>query len=146
MKINFTIFSLLIFVLSFSQTPNNQEKIKYLLETYFEQDREIIHVQFNKTLYLNNEDLAFKGYVISKNTNLPHPYTSNVQLVIYDEQEQIVQKQLLYTSNGTFSGGIHLNEKFKTGKYLFHFYTNWMNNFKEDDSFSQTIEIYNKKI
>lgn len=143
MKAFICFFSLLFCLICFSQATNNQEKIKNLLETYFEQDREIIHVQFNKTLYLNNEDLAFKGYVISKNTNLPHPNTSNVQLIIYDEQEKIVQKQLLYTSNGTFSGGIHLNEKFKTGKYLFHFYTNWMNNFKEDDSFSQTIEIYN---
>ncbi len=143
MRLSFTLCVFFIYLTSSSQEPNNQEKIKNLLETYFIQDREIIHVQFNKTIYINNEDLAFKGYVLSKNTNLPNPNTSNIQLVIYDEQEQIVQKQLLYTSNGTFSGGIHLNKKFKTGKYLFHFYTNWMNNFKEDDSFSQTIEIYN---
>jgi len=143
MRLSFTLCVFLICITSFSQAPNNQEKIKSLLETYFQQDREIIHVQFTKTTYLNNEDLAFKGYVLSKNTNLPYLNTSNIQLVIYDEQEQIVQKQLLYASNGTFSGGIHLNKKFKTGKYLFHFYTNWMNNFKEDDSFSQTIQIYN---
>jgi len=143
MRLSFTLCVFFICITSFSQAPNNQEKIKSLLETYFQQDREIIHVQFNKTTYLNNEDLAFKGYVLGKNTNLPNLNTSNIQLVIYDEQEQIVQKQLLYASNGTFSGGIHLNKKFKTGKYLFHFYTNWMNNFKEDDSFSQTIEIYN---
>ncbi len=139
----YTLCFFLLCLTSFSQAPNNQEKIKTFLETYFQQDREIIHVQFNKTTYLNNEDLAFKGYILSKNTNLPHLNTSNIQLVIYDEQDQIVQKQLLYASNGAFSGGIHLNKKFKTGKYLFHFYTNWMNNFKEDDSFSQTIEVYN---
>jgi hypothetical protein len=139
----YTLCFFLLCLTSFSQAPSNQEKIKTILETYFQQDREIIHVQFNKTTYINNEDLAFKGYVLSKNNNLPQINTSNIQLVIYDEQEQIVQKQLLYTSNGTFSGGIHLNKKFKTGKYLFHFYTNWMNNFKEDDSFSQTIEVYN---
>jgi hypothetical protein len=92
---------------------------------------------------LNNEDIAFKGYVFSKNNNAPHLTTTNIQLVIYNEQQEVIQKQLLYTANGMFSGGIHLNKSFKTGKYLFHFYTNWMNNFKEDDSFLQTLEIHN---
>lgn len=126
----------------FSQAPNNQEKIKTLLDTYFLDDREIIHVQFNKNVYLNNEDIAFKGYVFSKNNEIPYFNTSNVQLIIYNEQQEVVQKQLLFTANGMFSGGIRLNKNFKTGKYLFHFHTNWMNNFNEDDSFSQTVEIY----
>ena len=142
MKINFTIFSLLIFILSFSQEKNNQEKIKNLLDSYFIDDREIIHVQFNKNMYLNNENLAFKGYVFSKNNSKPYFNTSNVQLIIYNEQQEVVKKKLLYTANGMFSGGINLNKEFKTGKYLFHFYTNWMNNFQEDDSFSQIIEIH----
>ena len=142
MKFNFTIYSLLLFVQCFSQTPNNQEKIKTLLDTYFLEEREIIHVQFNKNIYLNNEDIAFKGYVFSKNNTIPLKNSSNIQLIIYNEKEEIVQKQLLYTANGMFSGGIHLNKKFKTGKYLFHFHTNWMNNFKEDDSFTQTVEIH----
>lgn len=127
----------------FGQTPTQEEKIQALLDTYFLDDREIIHVQFNKNLYLNNEDIAFKGYIFSKNNNAPHQSSTNIQLVIYNEQQEVVQKQLLYAANGMFSGGVHLNKTFKSGKYLFHFYTNWMNNFKEDDSFSQIIEIHN---
>lgn len=141
MKLIFRIFSLLFFFQSFSQTISNQEKIKNSIETYFKYDREIIHVQFNKNIYTNNEDLAFKGYVWSRNNNTPHNNTANVQLIIYNEKEEIVQKQLLFTTKGTFAGGIHLNDKFKAGRYYFHFFTNWMNNFKEDDSFTQTIEI-----
>lgn len=136
--------SLLFISQSYSQTITNQEKIKNYIQNYFIFDRENIHVQFNKNIYVNNEDLAFKGYVYSKNNSSPHNNTTNVQLVISDEQQQVIQKQLLYTNKGAFSGGIHLNEKFKSGKYYFHFYTNWMNNFKEDDSFTQTIEIINK--
>jgi len=143
MKLLFSLSCFLICLMGFSQTTNTTEKIKTLLQDYFRLDREIIHVQFSKTTYLNNEDIAFKGYIINSNTNLPNISTSNIQLVVYDEQEQIVQKQLLYATNGTFSGGIHLNKKFKTGKYQFHFYTNWMNNFVEDDSFNQTIDICN---
>jgi len=67
-----------------------------------------------------------------------------MQLDIYNDQKKLVQKQLLFPALGTFEGGIHLNEKFASGKYYFHFYTNWMNNFIEDDSFIQTVEILNK--
>jgi len=94
---------------------------------------------------VNTEDIAFKGYIRSKNNTLLAENTTNIQLVIYDSQRQIIQKQLLFASKGTFAGGIHLNDKFKAGKYYFHFFTNWMHNFIEDDSFLQTIEIIDKK-
>ncbi|MFD0778351.1 hypothetical protein ACFQZF_07635 [Flavobacterium myungsuense] len=38
-----------------------------------------------------------------------------------------------------------MDDKFKAGKYYFHFFTNWMRNFIEDDSFVQIIEIIDKK-
>jgi len=144
MRVFTLFFSLLFFIQSFSQTSNNPEKITQYIQTYFHYNRENIHVHFNKNSYVNNEDLAFKGYVYSKNNAAPHLNTTNVELVIYNEQQEIIQKQLLYTTNGTFSGGIHLNDTFKAGKYYFQFYTNWMNNFNEDESFIQTIEIINK--
>jgi hypothetical protein len=138
------IFSLFFFQ-SNSQNSNSQKAIENSLENYFQYDREIIHVQFNKNKYVNNEDIAFKGYITSKNNTLLAENTTNIQLVIYDSQKQIIQKQLLFASKGTFAGGIHLNDQFKAGKYYFHFFTNWMHNFIEDDSFVQTIEIIDKK-
>ncbi len=143
MKLLLSFCCLLFCLNSFSQEPTNPEKIKTLLDTYFLDDREIIHVQFNKNIYLNVEDIAFKGYVFSKNNNTPSVNTSNIQLVVYNENQEVVLKQLLFATKGMFAGGIHLDKDFKTGKYLFHFYTNWMNNFNEDDSFSQIIEINN---
>jgi hypothetical protein len=144
MRLTIIICSLIVFFSGFSQNIDNQQKIKSSIQNYFYFDRENIHVQFNKKIYVNNEDLAFKGYVHSKDDSAPHLNTTNVQLIIYDESRQIVQKQLLYTTLGTFEGGLHLNEKFTSGKYYFQFYTNWMNNFKEDDSFVETIEIIDK--
>jgi hypothetical protein len=94
---------------------------------------------------VNTEDIAFKGYITSKNSTLLAENTTNIQLVIYDGQKQIIQKQLLFANKGTFEGGIHLDDKFKAGNYYFHFFTNWMRNFIEDDSFIQTIEIIDKK-
>lgn len=143
MKFLLSFYCLFFCLNSFSQTATNEEKIKTLLDAYFLDDREIIHVQFNKNIYLNVEDIAFKGYVFSKNNNTPSINTSNIQLVVYNENQEVVLKQLLFASKGMFEGGINLDKNFKTGKYLFHFYTNWMNNFNEDDSFSQIIEINN---
>ena len=144
MRLNIIICSLLVFFSGFSQNIDNQQKIKSSIQNYFHFDRENIHVQFNKKIYVNNEDLAFKGYVHSKDDSAPHLNTTNIQLIIYNQSRQIVQKQLLYATLGTFEGGLHLNEKFTSGKYYFQFYTNWMNNFKEDDSFVETIEIIDK--
>jgi len=144
MKLIIGFFSFLFCIQSYSQAISNQDKITKYLTDYFSEDREIIHVQFNKNIYTTNEDVAFKGYILSKNHNTPNSATTNVQLIVYNNEGQIALKQLLFAQDGIFSGGIHLNEKIEPGKYHFHFYTNWMNNFKEDDSFHQTIEILDK--
>jgi hypothetical protein len=145
MRAAFIIICSLFFFQSNSQNSNSQKAIENSLENYFQYDREMIHVQFNKNKYVNNEDIAFKGYITSKNNTLLAENTTNIQLIVYNEQRQIIQKQLLFASKGTFAGGIHLDDKFKAGKYYFHFFTNWMHNFIEDDSFLQTIEIIDKK-
>ncbi len=145
MRTVFIIICSLLFFQSNSQNSNSQKAIENSLENYFQYDREMIHVQFNKNKYVNTEDIAFKGYIASKNNTLLAENTTNIQLIVYNDQRQIIQKQLLFASKGTFAGGIHLNDKFKAGKYYFHFFTNWMHNFIEDDSFLQTIEIIDKK-
>ena len=145
MKLTITIICSLLFFQSNSQTIDNKKSIENYLESYFQYDREIIHVQFNKNRYVNSEDIGFKGYITSKNNTILAENTTNVQLIVYDAQRQIIQKKLLFASKGTFVGGIHLDDKFKAGAYYFHFFTNWMHNFIEDDSFVQTIEIIDKK-
>lgn len=145
MRVSIIIIFSLLFFHSNSQTIDNKKLIENCLETYFYYDRENIHVQFNKNRYVNNEDIAFKGYIISKNNTALAENTTNIQLIIYDDQRQIIQKKLIFASKGTFVGGIHLDDKFKAGKYYFHFFTNYMHNFIEDDSFAQTIEIIDKK-
>jgi hypothetical protein len=144
MRHYFRIFCLLLFISSYSQIAENEEKIKGSLENYFRNEREIIHVHFNKTTYLNNETIGLKGYILNKNIGLPNVFTTNIQLVVYNEKKEVVQKQLFFAIGGTFDGVLQLSEKFKPGKYQFHFFTNWMNNFKEDDSFIQSIQVLDK--
>lgn len=144
MRIYLSFFCSFLLACSYSQTNENTEKIKVSLQNYFQKEREIIHVHFNKTTYINNETIGFKGYVLNKNTGLPFIFSTNLQLVVYNDKKEIVQKQLLFAAAGTFEGVFQLTEKFKSGKYQFHFFTNWMNNFKEDDSFIQSIQVLDK--
>lgn len=144
MRIYFCIFSLLMFTISFSQINETEEKIKSSLENYFLKEREIIHVHFNKNSYFKGETIGFKGFIINKNTGLPYFFSTNIQMVVYNEKKEIVNKQLFFATSGTFDGVFKVSEKFKSGKYQFHFFTNWMNNFKEDDSFIQSIQIFDR--
>ncbi|WP_418262544.1 hypothetical protein [Flavobacterium faecale] len=138
---------LLLSTISYSQVKkdnSNSQKIINLLGDYFKLDRENLHVQFNKDVYTTNEIIGCKGYVLSFNSEVPQSNTTNVNLVVYDDNNQVVRKQLIYADKGTFSYSFKLDASFKSGIYHFRFYTNWMNNFNEDYSFTQTIEIINR--
>lgn len=128
----------------YSQTNTNEQKIKTVIEDYFQLEREKIYVQFNKSQYVSDEKIAFKGYIFNAHNNLPNIKTTNIHLVIYDKQGKVIQKQLLWGSNGTFEGIVELSDSIASGKYRFQFYTNWMNNFKEDESYTDNIEIISK--
>ena len=134
------------FNFSFSQglkMDKNSQKIISSLESYFMLERDNIHVQFNKNHYVTNEIIAFTGYILSKKSNTPNGNTTNINLKIYDSEGKLVKKQLIFASEGTFTGGLQLNDTYKSGSYTFVFYTNWMNNFNENYAFEQKIQIYN---
>lgn len=131
----------------FSQAPatlSAKETISHSFERYFELERENIHVQFDKNVFITNESVWFKGYVFNKKLNLPFYETTNVYVQLIDESGEVIANQLLYAMSGFFSGKINLNKKFKSGYYYLQFYTNWMNNFEEDESFVQRIKVKNE--
>jgi hypothetical protein len=135
-------------LLLFSQTstnPSTIENISNAFERYFELERENIHVQLDKNIFITNESIWFKGYVYNKKQNLPFYETTNVYVQLIDESGQIVTHKLLYSMSGFFSGNIKLDKNLKSGHYYLQFYTNWMNNFEEDESHIQRIKIKNVK-
>jgi hypothetical protein len=68
-------------------TPN-QEKISNALSDYFLMNRENIHLHLNKSTYLTNEQIWFKGYVIEKKIKSPFYDTTNVYVSLIDEYGQ----------------------------------------------------------
>ena len=122
---------------------STEEKIIKIASDYFELTRENFHSQFNKTNYLIGETIWFKGFVIDKKTNLPSTETTNVYLDFLDSEGNKVENNLLYAENGFFEGNFELKENLKSGIYFFRVYTNFSNNFTENEAGIFKIEVIN---
>lgn len=146
MKKNFFVFICLLLTLPlFTQAQESKEKIEKAVTDYFHLERENIYVQCNKSVYISNEDVWFKGYVYHRKKNLPFYTTINVYASLMDETGKVLETKLLYANIGSFSGSFKLGDKLASGHYYIQFYTNWMNNFKEDESAVAQFTIINQK-
>lgn len=129
---------------SFSQTVN-KEKIAQSLDNYYQFERENIHLHLNKTAFLSNETIWFKGYIYDKKTNSLNIGTTNVYVSLYNSERKELSNNLFFASNGTVDGQLNLPKDLESGMYYLHIYTNFMNNFEEDESTYHEIEIINLK-
>ena len=142
MKNNFLTIIILFSIQLFSQNLS-KHKIDETLVNYFKLDRENIFLHLNKSVYLTNETIWFKGYIIEKKESKLNYETTNVYVSIIDENNLEISNQLFYASNGVILGQIKINESLPSGNYYIHVYTNYMNNFKENESTIQPLKIIN---
>ena len=124
---------LALFYPNLTNAQGNKEKIGKAITDYFHLERENIHVHLDKKIFLNNEQIWFKGYVFHRKLNIPFFATTNIYANLIDDDGNIIDTQLLYGNIASFSGSFKLNDTFKSGRYYLQFYTNWMNNFTEDE-------------
>lgn len=141
MKLYALLFSFLC--LSTYSQSNGKEKIDQAILKYYEMDRENIHLHCNKTTYLTNETIWFKGYIIEKKESKLNFQTTNVFVRLLDNQNTEISNQLFYAANGVVEGKIKINESLPSGDYFLQTYTNYMNNFFENESTIQKIKIIN---
>lgn len=127
MKLYSLLFSLLC--LSVYSQSTGKEKIDQAILKYYEMDRENIHLHCNKTTYLTNETIWFKGYIIEKKESKLNFQTTNVFVRLLDNQNTEISNQLFYAANGIVEGKIKINESLPSGDYFLQTYTNYMNNF-----------------
>lgn len=139
------IFPLIFLFSGSSVTAQDAKKdaIAKALNDYFFLERENVHVQFDKTTFTTNEQIWFKGYVFHRRKNTPFFTTVNMYAALMDETGKVLDTKLLYSNIGGFSGNFKLNDTYKSGKYYMQFYTNWMNNFAEDESAVYELTIIN---
>lgn len=149
LKLFLFLFSLLTQFQTIAQSITQREKeITARYTDYFKSDREKIHLHLNKTTYLNEETIWFKGYVIEEKSKKPVFNPTNIYIDLYDLNGTRILSELCYLIYGTFEGYIPLGEKIKSGTYYIRAYTNFMNNFTEDESalYQVTILASNDKM
>lgn len=120
-----------------------EQRVTESIGEYFKLDREGIHLHLNKSAYLPAEKIWFKGYVIQKQSGKPFIETTNVYVSLIDAAGQTVANVLLYAENSIFEGYISLPENIGAGVYYVQTYTNFMNNFAEDETSVYPITVVN---
>src|SRR5690606_565043 len=124
---------------------SQKEEIAKKFEDYFLLERENIHAHFDKNVFLIGESIWFKGYVFHRKYNIPFFSCVNIFANLIDENGTVLETKLLYGNLGDFTGNFKLDNSLKSGKYYIQFYTNWMNNFIEDESSVYDITVINEE-
>ena len=139
------IFYLLLLsaVLCSELLAQSNSSIKESYESYFELPRESVFLHLNKSTYVVGEELWFSAYAYDRKSALPFTQTTNLHVVLYNEQGKPLEDRLVMTVNGFARGNIPIDSTYNSGDYYIKAYTNWMRNFSEDDSFVQKVEIIN---
>ncbi|MEZ4792021.1 MAG: hypothetical protein R2783_00645 [Gelidibacter sp.] len=145
MKFAYLFFTILYFTSSIiAQEISQKETLLEAYTSYFDTERETIYLHFNKNVFITQEPIWFKGYVYDKKNGQPFINTTNVYVALYDTEGNEIRNKLFFAQNGTFSGSFDNQNELKSGNYFIRAYTNWMNNFEEDESYvSKAIQIIN---
>lgn len=141
---------LLILLLLVSLDISAQEKpeLDAVYEDYFNLTRVIPHLHLNKTSFLQGEEVWFKAYIVDQNKNKLNDITSNLVCTLHDEEGNEVARKLIFIDKGIGHGSFLLDTVFQKKTYYLKASTNWMKNFKEDQTYLQKINIirdFNKK-
>ncbi|WP_350292291.1 hypothetical protein [uncultured Croceitalea sp.] len=147
-------YSLLALIIIFFSTGKvlsqlNNKSINDLGLTYgkyFELPRESVYLHLNKSTYIVGEEIWFKAYIYNRRKGLPFKETSNLYVGLYNSEGKQLKKNIYYANDGYSQGNIALDSTLSSGEYYIKTSTNWMRNFKEDDSYQEKITIYNETI
>ena len=128
------------------QTATNINPTIDAIEKYFELTRENVQLSLNKNSFISGENIWFKGTVVDKKTLIPNVFTTNVLLNLVNSDGKILETQLVFADKGIFSGQIIVGKNLPSGKYYLQVFTNFMNNFSENESTQCSITIYNPNL
>ncbi|NAY92141.1 hypothetical protein GTQ34_09435 [Muricauda sp. JGD-17] len=133
------LLSLLLSSIIFAQSSLNQILDSY--ENYFELPRETLFVHTNKTAYLPGETIWFNTYLYNRAENVPYATNTNLLCALFNEKGEKIEDILVNVINGTGSGHMELPKSIEGERIFLKARTQWMKNFKEDDSFTAPLKL-----
>ncbi|MCO4293609.1 hypothetical protein NF867_12105 [Solitalea sp. MAHUQ-68] len=108
---------------------------------YFAQKRERVYLQVNRSSYLSGDNIWFKAYVYDPANRSSSMETNKLYAELFDNNGKLVERKILFISEGTSNSFFRLNHDSKSGTYTLRAYTNWMRNFNEQTFATQTITV-----
>ena len=144
---NFKLYlSTLLCILSINLVFSQQKKnIDTNYKEYFSSQREVPYLHLNKTSFIQGEEIWFKSYVYNLNLKKLHNNTNNLHITLYDKKGNLKDQKLLHIENGVGAGSFKIDSTFTDNEYYIKASTNWMKNFKEDESYLQKFTIIKKE-
>lgn len=130
---------------TYSQEVREKSILNDKLNNYFNLSRENIYLHFNKDTYISDETIWFKGYIMDKSSGSLNLETTNVYISLLDAQKKIIGTKLFLSRFGTINGNWDLDKNLNSGTYYIHAFTNFMNNFDENESSIFRLEVLNSK-
>lgn len=134
------------FLADIVQAQENWEQQEKRYTDNFNLARESVFLHLNKTSVAPGEDLWIAAYVYDPRLHMPNQETMNLDVEIHDEKGNHLETKTVYISHGKGAAFIALDpKKFIPGKYFLKASTNYMNNFEEDLSYTQSFEVLGKQ-
>lgn len=100
----------------------------------------VLFAHFDKTIYVNNENVWFTAYLLNYNKKKDNPTFLSV-LLVNDQKKTISVEQRFPMADGLSFGNVLIPDTIPPGDYSFILYTNELRNGKPADTFTQHITI-----
>jgi hypothetical protein len=100
----------------------------------------ILFTHFDKTVYVNNENVWFTAYLLNYNKQINNPSILSVLLVNDNNKLQVLEQKFVM-ANGLAFGNVFIPDSIPPGDYSFILYTNVLKGGKPNDVFTQPITI-----
>ncbi|WP_299130061.1 hypothetical protein [uncultured Winogradskyella sp.] len=104
---------------------------------------ENIHLQLNKTIFFEGENLWFKAYIQDQRLQLPSSST-NLHVGIFSKEGNVLKEKMFLVSNGICKGDFKIDSTFVDDSYTVIAWTNYMKNFESSVPYVQKINIIGK--
>ena len=144
---NLILVALLTFVnsVSFAQNTLNDsllaDKLFAPYENYFHQNREWVYTHFNKSAYVQGDDVWFANYILNPSDKHLNPATTKLYVELWSPEKVLLSRKILFVEAGAANHFIHLSDTLAPGSYCFRTYTNWMRNFYPENDFNTFITV-----
>ena len=131
-----------VFLFSFTLISDPLPRIIASFQRYLaELPEEKIYLHQDRETYTSGETIWFKAYLTQGPFHLPSTLSSTVYVELIDDQNQLIQKELIYSPNGFGSGQVQLPDSLPSGTYLLRAYTQWMKNVGEEYFYQRPIKV-----